>query len=122
MAAWTHPRTFRLKFPEPSATPSVLRVRPASPPPQGPEGQAALALEPRELWVAAHVPRVLPRRINPLPLAVLRGPAEHNARLAAMGVCTLGELMRLPRAGFAKRFGASLLADLDRLLGRPADP
>jgi protein ImuB len=30
--------------------------------------------------------------------------------------------MRLPRAGFAKRFGVALLADLDRLLGRRADP
>jgi protein ImuB len=39
-----------------------------------------------------------------------------------MGVRTLGELMRLPRAGFAKRFGVAALADLDRLLGRRADP
>jgi protein ImuB len=39
-----------------------------------------------------------------------------------MGVRTLGELMRLPRAGFAKRFGVERLADLDRLLGRRADP
>jgi len=283
-----HPRSYRLKFPEPaeksfpgsSATPSVLRVRPASPPPKGPPpgptGQAALKLEPRELWVAAHLPQlallalrrpgdtrplvavddqtqrivdadaqaraagvcagmtlgaalatapdieprardalrerelmqrmaaiaaaftpqvsieppdgllleirpsitlfgglrelcrrlrdacradalltqvgaaphftlapttlaalaaaragarcfitdpaVLPARLKPLPLPVLRWPAEHNARLAAMGVHTLGELMRLPRAGFARRFGPELLADLDRLLGKRADP
>ncbi len=67
-------------------------------------------------------PMVLPARLKPLPLAVLRWPEEHNARLAAMGVRTLGELMRLPRAGFARRFGPALLADLDRLLGRRADP
>jgi len=30
--------------------------------------------------------------------------------------------MRLPRAGFAKRFGPVQLADLDRLLGKRADP
>jgi protein ImuB len=30
--------------------------------------------------------------------------------------------MRLPRAGFARRFGPVQLADLDRLLGRRADP
>jgi protein ImuB len=30
--------------------------------------------------------------------------------------------MRLPRAGFARRFGPTQLADLDRLLGRRADP
>jgi protein ImuB len=39
-----------------------------------------------------------------------------------MGVHTLGGLLRLPRAGFARRFGPGLLADLDRLLGRRADP
>jgi protein ImuB len=67
-------------------------------------------------------PAVLPARLKPLPLAVLRWPEEQNARLAAMGVRTLGELMRLPRAGFARRFGPAQLADLDRLLGRRADP
>jgi protein ImuB len=67
-------------------------------------------------------PMVLPARLKPLPLAVLRWPEEANARLAAMGVRTVGELLRLPRAGFAKRFGPALLADLDRLLGRRADP
>lgn len=284
-----HPRSYRLKFPEPaetglpgsSATPSVLRVRPASPPPRGPDSQAALKLEPRELWIAAQVPRlallavrrtvskgedttplvvvdedrsprvfeadarareagvrpgmtlgaalavapgldarprdaagegeilqhlatlasrftpqvsieppdgllleikpsitlfgglrslcralreacradpllaqvgaephftlaptplaalaaaragarcfitdpmVLAARLKPLPLSVLRWPEEANLRLTAMGVRTLGELLRLPRAGFARRFGPALLADLDRLLGRRADP
>jgi protein ImuB len=276
-----HPRSYRLKFPDfprSGATPSVLRVRPASPPPKGPGSQAALKLEPRELWIAAHVPQlallalrrpqdtrplvvvdsddhnqrivdadplaqeagvrpgmslgaalaaapdieprprdpqrerelmqhlaqlvaqftprvsieppdgllleikpsimlfgglrelcrrvrdtcradalfariraephftlaptalaallaaragarcfitdpaVLPARLKPLPLAVLRWPGEHNARLVAMGVRTLGELLRLPRAGFARRFGPGLLADLDRLLGKRADP
>lgn len=285
-----HPRSYRLKFPEPappgsvngspgsSATPSVLRVRPVSPPPKGPGPQAARALQPRELWIAIHVPQlplcalrepggavpqvvvdpedphqriveadarvreagvrvgmtlgaalaalpqlqpcvrdvvrernfmrhlagiaagftprvslesadgvvleikpsiglfgglralcralrdacradpvlagsgaepcftlaptalaalaaaragarcfitdpaVLPARLKPLPLGVLRWPEEQNARLAAMGVRTLGELLRLPRAGFARRFGPALLADMDRLLGRRADP
>jgi protein ImuB len=65
---------------------------------------------------------ILPARLKPLPLTVLRWPEEENARLLAMGVRTLGELMRLPRAGFAKRFGVRQLADLDRLLGRRADP
>jgi protein ImuB len=67
-------------------------------------------------------PAALPARLKPLPLGVLRWPEEQNTRLAAMGVRTLGELMRLPRAGFARRFGPAQLADLDRLLGRRADP
>jgi protein ImuB len=67
-------------------------------------------------------PAVLPARLKPLPVTVLRWPEEQNARLAAMGVRTLGELLRLPRAGFARRFGPALLGDLDRLLGRRADP
>jgi len=67
-------------------------------------------------------PGVLPARLKPLPLATLRWPEDDNTRLLGMGVRTLGELMRLPRAGFAKRFGVARLADLDRLLGRRADP
>ncbi|MEO8018655.1 MAG: DNA polymerase Y family protein [Pseudomonadota bacterium] len=67
-------------------------------------------------------PAVLPARLKALPLTTLRWPEEENARLAAMGVSTLGGLIRLPRAGFAKRFGPAQLADLDRLLGRRADP
>jgi protein ImuB len=67
-------------------------------------------------------PAVLPARLKPLPISVLRWPGEDNTRLAAMGVRTLGELLRLPRAGFARRFGPARLADLDRLLGRRADP
>jgi protein ImuB len=67
-------------------------------------------------------PNQLPARLKPVPLHTLRWPEEDNERLLGMGVRTLGELMRLPRAGFAKRFGAARLADLDRLLGRRADP
>jgi protein ImuB len=67
-------------------------------------------------------PTVLPARLKPLPVSVLRWPEEQNVRLVAMGVRTLGELLRLPRAGFARRFGPAQLADLDRLLGRRADP
>ncbi len=67
-------------------------------------------------------PNVLPARLKPLPLRALRWPEEENRRLEAMGVRTLGEVLRLPRAGFAQRFGKTALSDLDRLLGRRADP
>ena len=61
-------------------------------------------------------------RLAPLPLRCLRWPEASLQRLAAVGVSTIGEALRLPRAGFAQRFGAHLLQDLDRLLGRRAHP
>jgi len=67
-------------------------------------------------------PRQLPARLKLLPAGVLRWPEDANARLLGMGVRTLGDLLRLPRAGFARRFGPALLADLDRLQGRRPDP
>jgi protein ImuB len=67
-------------------------------------------------------PARLVSRLSPLPLAGLRWPEEAVARLFAMGVRTIGEALRLPRAGFAQRFGTTLLASLDRLVGRSADP
>ena len=38
-----------------------------------------------------------------------------------MGVRTIGQALRLPRAGFAQRFGTEPLATLDRLTGRDPD-
>jgi len=56
-----------------------------------------------------------------LPLTGLRWPPETLDRLAHMGVRTIGQVLRLPRAGFAKRFGTECLSMLDRLTGRDAD-
>jgi protein ImuB len=60
-------------------------------------------------------------QLMPLPLAALRWPDETLARLARMGVRTIGQALRLPRAGFARRFGTDSLAALDRLTGRSPD-
>jgi protein ImuB len=59
--------------------------------------------------------------LAPLPLTVLRWPPEVLERLAKIGVRTIGETLRLPRGGFARRFGRETLAALDRLLGRSPD-
>lgn len=56
-----------------------------------------------------------------LPLAALRWPPEVLERLERMGVRTVGQVLRLPRAGFARRFGAKRLEMLDRLVGRRPD-
>ncbi|MFL6601081.1 MAG: Y-family DNA polymerase [Steroidobacteraceae bacterium] len=60
-------------------------------------------------------------RLSSLPLAPLRWPQDVVERLARMGVRTIGQALRLPRAGFARRFGPEQLAELDRLIGRKAD-
>ena len=52
-----------------------------------------------------------------LALAALRWPPEVIERLKRTGVRTIGAALRLPRAGFARRFGTAQLASLDRLTG-----
>lgn len=56
-----------------------------------------------------------------LPLTTLRWPPEILQRLKQIGVSTIGEALRLPRSGFARRFGKAQLATLDRVAGRDAD-
>ncbi len=56
-----------------------------------------------------------------LPLATLRWPLQVLERLVQIGVRTIGEARRLPRAGFARRFGKAQLDMLDRLTGRDTD-
>ncbi|HVW67860.1 MAG TPA: DNA polymerase Y family protein [Steroidobacteraceae bacterium] len=60
-------------------------------------------------------------QLMPLSLVVLRWPEEVLERLARMGVRTIGQVLRLPRAGFARRFGTEALTTLDRLTGRGPD-
>ena len=66
-------------------------------------------------------PQQLVGRLAAIPVTALRWPEDSIERLAHMGVRTIGEVLRLPRAGFAKRFGAEHLSTLDRLMGRTAD-
>jgi len=60
--------------------------------------------------------------LSPLPLSCLDWPAAVQDALHGMGVMTVGEALRLPRAGFARRFGSGRLLELDRALGRLPDP
>lgn len=64
----------------------------------------------------------LASRLAPLPLWHLQWGEQELARLHAMGVSTLAELLRLPRAGLARRIGPQRLAQLDRLTGQSPDP
>lgn len=66
--------------------------------------------------------RDLPGALRDLPLSLL-GLEERQLRaLRLMGLHRLGELLRLPRAGLAQRFGTALLERIERLLGQRPDP
>ena len=56
------------------------------------------------------------RALKQVPIKKSRLPAA-AASLPGMGVRTLGQLMALPRDGLRRRFGAELLATLDRITG-----
>ena len=101
----------------------------------GTRARLALAPTPLAALAGARVPRgraAAPFRVMhraqlvgalaPLPLATLRLPQDTLARLAKIGVTGIGAALRLPRAGFARRFGHDTLATLDRLVGREATP
>jgi protein ImuB len=60
--------------------------------------------------------------LAPLPVSVLDWEQPLIDRLEGMGVRRLGELLRLPRDGLARRFGQHSLLYLDRMLGRCPHP
>jgi protein ImuB len=67
-------------------------------------------------------PAALPRALAPLPLAHLDLDAATLATLNAAGITTFGAACALPRDAFARRFGAGLVAMLERAQGQRADP
>lgn len=56
-----------------------------------------------------------------LPLATLTAAQAHAGILERMGCRTWGQLRALPRAGLARRFGAELVASLDRAYGEASE-
>lgn len=66
-------------------------------------------------------PGALAGVMAPLPLSVLGWDTTLLERLGGIGVHCIGELVRLPREGLARRFGRETLHDLDRLFGRLPD-
>ncbi|MEZ5564451.1 MAG: DNA polymerase Y family protein [Gammaproteobacteria bacterium] len=55
-------------------------------------------------------------------LQYLGWPARTVQALSQMGVTTVGECLRLPRAGLARRLGPDCVRALDQALGRYPDP
>ncbi len=60
--------------------------------------------------------------LSKLPIRCLGWPDSVNESLNGMGITHVGDALRLPREGFARRFGAGRLTELDRALGRLPDP
>ena len=72
----------------------------------GPTARAAL-------WLA----RSEEQSLHAVPVEAIAPTPEALDLLRKIGIRTLGELVRLPRAGLAARFGQQLLDDLDRASG-----
>lgn len=64
----------------------------------------------------------LPTLASRLPLACLDWPPATVRTLVTLGVQTIADLVRLPRDGFARRFGPALLDELDEGFGRRPQP
>jgi protein ImuB len=62
------------------------------------------------------------RLIAPLPLQALRLPGEMTASLGRVGLKRIGDILDLPRAPLAARFGDYLLRQLDRATGAEREP
>ncbi len=85
-----------------------------------PLGALCLARCGRDIHV--QTPDELRRVLVPLPLSLFDWDSAVLDSLQGMGVRRIGELLRLPRDGLARRFGAATPGYLDRLFGRLPDP
>lgn len=81
-------------------------------------------LPPAALWLARAglrkkviQPAGLRSALADVPLGVTRWPEETLQLLSGMGVHSLGECLRLPRDGLARRIGANLLLELEQATG-----
>ncbi len=77
--------------------------------------------------LARHSPRIVPpgeqaAALAPLPVRALRLPPETVVTLRRLGLERIGDLMRMPRAGLARRLGPQVTLRLDQALGRAPEP
>jgi len=67
-------------------------------------------------------PGALRTALADLPVDTVTNEVATLEALAAIGATTIGDVLRLPRAGVARRFDRHLLGEIDRALGRLPDP
>ena len=97
----------------PTARAAAWLARTVSPRPPG---------KPAPVTPSITTPEALRTAIAALPVSLLRGKADLPEALVNLGLATLGELLALPRDGLARRFGQSLLDQLDQAFGDLPDP
>ncbi|MGQ0657178.1 MAG: Y-family DNA polymerase [Chromatiales bacterium] len=85
-----------------------------------PLGAELLACAGRTLIVREQA--ALRAALSSLPVSVLGLPEAAHLAMREIGVRSLSDLLRLPRAGLARRFGTAPVEALDRALGHRADP
>ncbi len=67
-------------------------------------------------------PAQLNERLALAPLPLFDLPHETLATLSTLGLTRINDLLVQPREGLRRRFGESLLNDLDRAMGKKPDP
>ena len=82
---------------------------------------------PRFSPVTRAAPRIAPTGhlhalLSPLPIAALRVEDDIVAQLARLGLRRIGDLIGMPRAALARRFGQALVRRLDQALGQEPEP
>ncbi|MFN3566605.1 MAG: DNA polymerase Y family protein, partial [Burkholderiaceae bacterium] len=87
-----------------------------------PVPQAAWILARAADGLEAHSVDELPRVLSPLPVWLLGPGRAHREALRSVGMARIGDLLPLPRTAVARRFSEALLDELDRALGKKADP
>lgn len=63
----------------------------------------------------------IPAAISPLPVAALRLTVEQQLALHQVGIDSIGQLLQVPRAELARRYGGDVPRRLDQALGRDSE-
>lgn len=87
-----------------------------------PDARMAIADYPAAAWGLARYGQPGVEDILPLPLATLRLAPEVIARLRRIGIRTIGQLARLPRAGLVAGYGQAPALRLAQALGEAPEP
>jgi len=103
-----------------AGTPAPVHAIPARSHTTLPATSSRLASSPLNAAMAS--PQTLLDSLNNLPVSLLNGRTDLPEALANLGITIMGELLELPRDGLARRFGQTLLDQLDQALGTLADP